>query len=87
MLGFKLKIRKAKQSSTRETFYLYQIFILNRRNPVSTNPQTAHHSEFLSLLLYPPPSAQSSRSSLHVSSAGIKSGTTTTRICFLTDLW
>ena len=27
ILGFKLKIRKAKQSTTRETFYLYKIFI------------------------------------------------------------
>ena len=71
-MGFNLTIRKTKQPTTRETFYLYQIFRLKGQDPVSTNPQTPHSTEFLSLPLYIPLSTQPCCLCLHLPSAEIK---------------
>ena len=48
ILGFNLKIRRAKQPPTRETFYLYQIFRPKGRYCVSTS-SCPFSSIFLSL--------------------------------------
>ena len=71
MLGFNQKIRKAKQSTTRETFNVYQIFRPKGQDPFSMNPQIPHPTEFLSLPLYIPLSAQPYCSCLHIPSTGI----------------
>ena len=67
-----MKIRKAKQPTTRETFYLHQIFRPKGQDPVSMNPQTPHSTEFLTLPLYIPLSTQPYCSCLPVPSAEIK---------------
>ena len=69
-IGVQPEDQKAKQPTTRETFYLYQIFRLKGRDPDSMSPQNS--TEFLSLPLYIPLSTQPYHSCLHLPSAEIK---------------